>query len=176
MIGRVAVAAALLATLGGCGGDAESDPLGIGLIAPAIEAVREEIGRDPRFFEINSTSDGVTLFLQDPDTTTDGGAGVRQVRFTAENGLVVAEDVMPASGAAFGVPDWVVSPEELTAEVFAELPRSEPLMFVMTASVDEASSTTGDIVLRVLMESEMGGRLAVFVDRDGRILGTDVIE
>lgn len=175
MIGRVAVVGVLAATLLGCGSDTEDDPLGIGLIGSAVEAVRAETGTDPRFFEIDSTSDGVTLFLLASDESTDG-PGVRQARFTAANGLVLSDDVMAASGATFDLADWVVSPEELTSEVFRELPDATPLMFVMTASTDEATSATDGIVLRVLVESEMGGRLAIFIDRDGRILGTDVLE
>lgn len=175
MIRRVAAVIVLAATLAGCRSAAEVDPLGIDLIGAAVEAVRTETGSDPRFFEINSTADGVTLFLLVPGGSTEG-PGVRQARFTAANGLVLSDEVMPAEGATFGPANLELSPEELTAEVFAELPRSEPLMFVMTAAADEPSSATGDIALRVIMESEMGGRLAVFIDGDGRILGTDVLE
>lgn len=175
MIGRVAVVGVLAATLVGCRSETEADPLGIGLIGSAVEAVRAETGTEPRFFEIDSTAEGVTLFVLTPDESTEG-PDVRQARFTAENGLVLSDAVMTASGPTFDLVGWASSPEDLTEEVFAELPRSRPLMFVMTASADEATSATGGIVLRVLVESEMGGRLAVFIDRDGRILGTDVLE
>lgn len=176
MIRRAVVIGVLISAIAGCGGDQESDPLGIGRIVAAVEAVRDETGTEPRFFEINSTADGVTLFLAASDTSSDGSQGVQQARFTDSVGLVLADEVLPASGPTFGVTGWEASPERLTAAVFAELPESTPLMFVMTAPSAGNSAATDEILFRILMESEMGGRLAIFVDSDGRILGTDVLE
>lgn len=160
--------------LGSCAGGADSVPLGIDTIAAAVEAVRAEIDGEPRFYEINSTETGVNLFLQVPQDSGESVPGVVQARYTADEGLVLSDEVLEASGSTFAFPDLDLSSDRLTSTVLAELPESTPRMFVMTAAGDGSSSTDG-VSLRVIMESEMGGRLSVFVDFDGRILGTDVL-
>ena len=169
-----------MVVLGACGNDdaAPSDPLGVSRIAPAIDAVRQELGVEPFFFEINSTADGVNLFIATTATgsSSDGPPNaVIQGRFTDEDGLVLADERLEASGAVFGAGDVEVDPTRILDRIRAELPSSTPLMFVLTAGASDGSSAVVPVVRRVIIESERGGRFAVFVDDAGGIIGTDVL-
>lgn len=173
MIGRWLLATGLLgAALAGCGQkpDSGSDALGIDAIGPAVEAVRAVVGGEPRFFEINTTAEGVNLFIA--TSRSSGGAldGVVQARYTPTGGLVLAEDVLEASGSTFSGSDLEVSGSRVTSSVVRELKDSKLLMFVVTAGTDS------EVLFRIIVESERGGRLSVFVSDDGTILGTDVME
>jgi len=173
MIGRWLLATGLLGgALAGCGPTSESgdDDLGIDAIGPAVEAVRAEVGGEPRFFEINTTADGVNLFIA--TSRSPGGAldGVVQARYTPTGGLVLADDVLEASGSTFSGSDLEVSGSRVTSSVVRELEDSKLLMFVVTAG------TGSEVLFRIIVESARGGRLSVFVADDGTILGTDVME
>jgi hypothetical protein len=170
--------------------------LGIELIEPAIAAVRQAQGVEPAFFEINSTVDGVNLFIaasrlgdaRNPDAVIQG-------RYTSDGGLVLAEELLDASGPIFTAANLDLSAERLVGQVVGELENAKPLMFVLSAAkvvnpIEGGDSSGGvtsgsdidesladqEVVRRVIMESERGGRLAVFVDGDGNILGTEVLE
>lgn len=170
--------------------------LGIDLIEPAIAAVRQAQGVEPAFFEINSTADGVNLFIA---ASRSGNAetpdAVIQGRYTSDGGLVLADELLDASGPIFTAINLNLSAESLVGQVVAELKNAIPLMFVLSAATVNAPSgggsssegITGDpdsdellagqeVVRRVILESERGGRLAVFVDGDGNILGTEVLD
>ncbi len=164
--------------LAGCGeSSGESSPVNLGIenIARAVAAVREQQRAEPRFFEINSTAEGVNLFIA---VTRSGDLGVPdaviQGRFTTESGLVLSDELLDASGSVFSVTNLELSADRLVRNVVAELRTSTPLMFVLTATNGADSDALP--VMRILMESARGGRLAVFVDRDGVILGTEVLE
>jgi hypothetical protein len=55
--------------------------------------------------------------------------------------------------------------------VLAELPDSEPSMFVITGAGTDPVALR--VELRILMRSTKGGELAVMVDSGGAIIGTD---
>lgn len=181
-----------------CGSSETQDvpALGIDLIEPAIDAVREAQGVEPAFFEINSTADGVNLFIAASRSgNTDTPDAVIQGRYTSDGGLVLAEELLDASGPVFTATDLNLSADRLVGQVVKELKNAKALMFVLSAATVNASSENGgssggntdnpesgeplvgrDVVRRVLLESERGGRLAVFVDGDGNILGTEVLD
>lgn len=158
--------------IAGCGSTTEpgDDVLGIDSIDRAVEAVRTELGNDPEFFEINSTAEGVNLFI----ATSRGSAGVLdgvvQARYTPTGGLIIADDVLEASGPTFSGTGLALSSSRLTSSVERELQDSRLLMFVVTAG------SGPEVLFRIVVESDRGGRLSVFVAEDGTILGTDVME
>lgn len=171
MSGRWLLITGLLGVaLAGCGQESGDDVLGIDAIGQAVEAVRAEVGGEPRFFEINTTADGVNLFIA--TSRSSGGVldGVVQARYTPTGGLVLADDVLEASGSTFAGSDLDVSGSRVTSSVIRELEDSKLLMFVVTAG------TGSEVLFRIIVESARGGRLSVFVAEDGTILGTDVME
>lgn len=164
-----------------CGGDSEESlipTLGIENIQPAVAAVREQRGSEPEFFEINSTAAGVNLFIA--VSRSEGSSNrdaVIQGRYTPEGGLVLSEELLDASGPVFVVGEMTFAPDRLVGQVVKELSGSTPLMFVLTATMPvEGVGTQAAPIRRVIMESSRGGRLAVFVDLDGVILGTEIVE
>ena len=171
MSGRWLLITGLLGVaLAGCSQESGGDVLGIDAIGQAVEAVRAEVGGEPRFFEINTTADGVNLFIA--TSRSSGGVldGVVQARYTPTGGLVLADDVLEASGSTFAGSDLDVSGSRVTSSVIRELEDSKLLMFVVTAG------TGSEVLFRIIVESARGGRLSVFVAEDGTILGTDVME
>jgi len=181
-----AFAAVAVVLLVACNGSDESwaiPSLGIEEIEAAVAAVREQQGSEPQFFEINSTADGVNLFVAVSRSAESGAPdAVVQGRYTPEGGLVLSAEMLDASGPVFTVDDknlddLNLDPDLLLGVVVKELENSTPLMFVLTAtnSGDESANISGP-VMRVIMESPRGGRLAVFVATDGTILGTEVLE
>lgn len=171
MSGRWLLITGLLGfALAGCSQESGGDVLGIDAIGQAVEAVRAEVGGEPRFFEINTTADGVNLFIA--TSRSSGGVldGVVQARYTPTGGLVLAADVLEASGSTFAGSDLDVSGSRVTSSVIRELEDSKLLMFVVTAG------TGSEVLFRIIVESARGGRLSVFVAEDGTILGTDVME
>lgn len=173
MIGRWLLATGLLGVaVAGCGHKPGSgdDALGIDAIGAAVEAVRAEIGGEPRFFEINTTAEGVNLFVATSQGSDAAFDGVVQARYTSTGGLVLADDVLEASGPTFSGSDLEISGSRITSSVERELEDSKLLMFVVTAG------TGSEVVFRIIVESSRGGRLSVFVAEDGTILGTDVME
>ena len=167
---RVALMGLLcLGLLGGCSGSQDSGRLAVDLIDDAIRAVDEFYSQETAFYEINATSDGVNLFVS---TTIDGSVpGVVQARFTAGDGLVVADEALPSDGPTFlgSAVDFDAS-SVLDAAV-AQLSSSTPRVFIVTSSSDSDS-----ILYRLVMESQRGGRLAVLLTGEGTILGTDVLD
>lgn len=165
--------------LGSCGGDdqpSSAPMLGIQDIGPAVVALRGQQGSEPQFFEINSTADGVNLFIaamRSEDSVTPDA--VMQGRYTPEDGLVLSEELLDASGPVFTFDDLDLDAGRLLGQVVQELENSTPLMFVLTAAND-GSGESLDPVTRIIVESSRGGRLAVFVALDGTILGTEVLE
>lgn len=176
-VGVLGMVASVL--LGACGGDERSASvpmLGIQDIGPAVAALREQQDSEPQFFEINSTADGVNLFIA---ATRSGSPGtpdaVIQGRYTPEDGLLLSEELLDASGPIFTFDDLDLDAGRLLGQVVQELENSTPLMFVLTA-VTVGTADSSDPVMRIIVESARGGRLAVFVALDGTILGTEVLE
>ncbi len=148
------------------------------LIDEAISAVDEHFSATSEFYEINATSDGVNLFVS---TTIDGGLpGVVQARYTASDGLVVADDALPSDGAVFRGDAVDFDPDTIIDGAIEQLSTAQPRVFVITAgSVAGNSGVEPDrsrVTYRLVMESQRGGRLVVFLGRDGTILGSDVLD
>lgn len=173
------VASVFLVACGGGGSEGSSVPqLGIENIQLAVEAVREQRGSEPEFFEINSTPAGVNLFIAESRSGDSSNRdAVIQGRYTPEGGLVLSEELLDASGPVFVLGQMSFDPERLVGQVVAELSGSTALMFVLTApSATEGTGILAAPIMRIIMESSRGGRLAVFVALDGTILGTEVVE
>jgi hypothetical protein len=102
---------------------------------------------------------------------------------------------LDASCPIFTATNLNLSADRLVGQVVRELKNAKPLMFVLSAATlntpsegggisggitsdpDSDDSLAGqEVVRRVILESERGGRLAVFVDGEGNILGTEVLD
>ncbi|NDG66824.1 MAG: hypothetical protein EBY23_07935 [Actinobacteria bacterium] len=143
----VSLAAVLLS---GCGSSKEA--LLVSDIDDAVAAVGKVLGKTPEFYEINATPSLVNLFAAD-------GKG-NAINFVYEKGKLAQEtSVAPAEGESFSAGGMTFSAKVFT-RVHKELPESIPV---------------GGVQYRVVLQSEQGGQLAVFVDPTGKILGTDVM-
>lgn len=163
------------AWLAACSSESKPDPLAIDSIDEAISAVADHFDADVDFYEINATSDGVNLFVS--TTGSDAGPSVVQARFTTANGLVVADDAVPAEGPVFRGSAVDFDPASIIESAVSELTSAQPRTFIITAAGDSASNTPSDQVsYRLIMESQRGGRLVVFLDSRGTVLGSDVID
>lgn len=142
-----------------CGGN-EGIALRVDEIDEAIDAVVRTTGKSPSFFEINATPDLINLFLDDGN----GNA----VNFVWEDGSLRDEtEVAPADGLAFDAGEMVFT-TDVYARVREELPDSLLRAFTITAD-----GPNGEILNRVVIQSERGGQFAVLVDATGKILGSD---
>jgi hypothetical protein len=150
-----------------CGGDAdvrEAPELRVDLIEAALDAVENETGEGTTYFEVNATSLVVNVFV------AVEGTSVVQYIFDGES-LNGPTAPVAAEGTTFvrGVVD--VEVDRVLDDVIAELPDSEPQMFVITGAGTGGAALRTEY--RVLMRSVKGGELAVMVDGDGTIIGTD---
>jgi hypothetical protein len=155
-----------------------SPDLGIDDIEAAVEAVRQQLGSEPAFFEINSTAEGVNLFIAVTRSENTGEPdAVIQGRYTRVDGLVLSAEQLDASGPTFIATDLRLMPDRLVSKVVEELKNSKPLMFVLTAVITSTGTVQAEspVVRRIIMESERGGRLGVFVDQEGTIYGTEIL-
>lgn len=166
--------------IGACSGNAPSEKLAIGLIDDAIAAVDEHFGGSSDFYEINATSDGVNLFVS---TTIDGGtAGVVQARYTQDDGLVVSDEAVPSDGPVFAGTSVDFDPQTVVGRAIGQLSTARPRVFIITAAGSGEQSATqgqvgsGGVSYRLVLESQRGGRLVVFLAGDGTILGSDFLE
>ncbi len=129
-------------------------------IDDAVDAVASLTGQPSKFFEINATPDLINLFLDD-------GQG-RAINFVWENGSLRDEtEVASADGRSFDASEMAFS-SEVYARVEGELPESLLRAFTITAD-----GPNGEILHRVVLQSERGGQFAVLVDPVGEILGSD---
>jgi hypothetical protein len=158
-------AAWLLLLLFGCSGSSSTEPppLRIDLIDSALDAVDEVLGADVAYFEVNATSQVVNVFV------ARNGNSVVQFIYDGTS-LVGPTTPVDATGTMFerGLID--VDADVLDT-VLAELPDSEPSMFVITGAGTDPVALR--VELRILMRSTKGGELAVMVDSGGAIIGTD---
>lgn len=158
----------------GCSAGHSQETLAVDQIDDAITAVEKELGAGTPFYEINATSDGVNLFIGSVDSGS--GPSVVQARFTPDNGLVLADEKSPSQGSLFTAEDVDFDPATIIDEAVTQLSSSTPLAFIITASSPMNQEDSSAVVYRLVMESERGGRLVVLLDRNGRILGSDVLE
>lgn len=155
----VAVMAAFAGATSSCGGG-ESVELHVDEIDDAVVAVAALTGQSPKFFEINATPDLINLFLDD-------GKG-SAINFVWKDGSLQDEtEAADADGPSFDASKMVFS-SEVYARVEDELPDSLLRAFTVTAD-----GPNGEVLHRVVVQSERGGQFAVLVDPAGKILGSD---
>jgi hypothetical protein len=160
------VAAALFIVVGGCGSDDSSDPaLRVDLIDDAVAAVEAELGGPQQYFEINATPDLVNLYV-----ANDDAAEATSYVYRPDGSLDPPIGPAAAEGETFGADAIEVDEGSVLDDVLAELAESIALAFAVTGTGD------GAVQYQVLLQSLRGGRLAVYVDGDGAILGSDVLE
>ena len=154
------VFALAVAVLSGCGSSKEA--LLVSDIDNAVEAVAEVLGKTPEFYEINATPTLVNLFAAD-------GKG-NAINFVFEEGKLAQEtSVAPAQGESFSAAEMTFN-SKVYKRVQKELPES-----ILRAFSVIGDNPTGGVQYRVVLQSDRGGQLAVFVDPTGKILGTDVM-
>lgn len=159
----------------GCSAKPESGTLAIDLIDDAIAAVDDHFGSATDFYEINATADGVNLFVS--TTGDDARPAVVQARYTSADGLVVADEAAPAEGSVFSGSAVDFDPKTIIERAVGQLSSAEPQVFIITAASDGSGAIdTSVATYRLVMESRRGGRLVVFLGRDGTILGSDFVE
>jgi len=154
------VFALAVVVLSGCGSSKEA--LSVSDIDNAVEAVAEVLGKTPEFYEINATPTLVNLFAAD-------GKG-NAINFVFEEGKLAQEtSVAPAQGESFSAAEMTFN-SKVYKRVQKELPES-----ILSAFSVIGDNPTGGVQYRVVLQSDRGGQLAVFVDPTGKILGTDVM-
>lgn len=155
----IVILGAATCLLSACGGGGGVE-LHVDEIDDAVDAVTELTGRPARFFEINATPDLINLFLDD-------GKG-NAINFVwEEGGLRSDSEAAPADGNAFFAGDTSFS-ADVYARVKEELPDSLLRAFTITAD-----GPNGEVLHRVVIQSERGGQFAVLVEPSGKILGSD---
>ncbi len=146
--------------MSGCGSSKEA--LSVSDIDNAVAAVSEVLGKAPEFYEINATPTLVNLFAAD-------GKG-NAINFVFEEGKLAQEtSVAPAEGESFSA-----SGMAFNSKVFSRVQKELPDSILRAFSII-GDNPTGGVQYRVVLQSDMGGQLAVFVDPTGKILGTDVM-
>ena len=146
--------------MSGCGSSKEA--LSVSDIDNAVAAVSKVLGKAPEFYEINATPTLVNLFAAD-------GKG-NAINFVFEEGKLAQEtSVAPAEGESFSASGMAFNSKVFT-RVQKELPDS-----ILRAFSIIGDNPAGGVQYRVVLQSDMGGQLAVFVDPTGKILGTDVM-
>ncbi|MFM8563604.1 MAG: hypothetical protein ACKOCE_06925 [Acidimicrobiia bacterium] len=163
--GRSVLVALALASVVACSGGstAEPPPLRIDLVDAALVALHDRLGEDVAFFEVNATAQVVNLFV-----AVEGMSVVQYIYDGAS--LVGPTEPRAATGTMFerGLVNF---DDDVLAPVLGELPDSRPTMFVITGAGTDPVALR--VEYRVLMRSDKGGELAIVVDSDGAIVGTD---
>ena len=146
--------------MSGCGSSKEA--LSVSDIDNAVAAVSKVLGKAPEFYEINATPTLVNLFAAD-------GKG-NAINFVFEEGKLAQEtSVAPAEGESFSA-----SGMAFNSKVFSRVQKELPDSILRAFSII-GDNPAGGVQYRVVLQSDMGGQLAVFVDPTGKILGTDVM-
>ena len=158
---RIALAVFAAWSVVGCGGN-DAAVLRVEEIDDAVRAITTLTGKPANFFEINATPDLINLFLDD-------GKG-NAVNFVWEDGALRDEtEVAAADGRAFDATNMAFG-SDVYARVEEELPKSLLRAFTITAD-----GPNGEVLNRVVLQSERGGQFAVLVEADGKILGSDAL-
>ena len=146
--------------MSGCGSSKEA--LSVSVLDNAVAAVGKVLGKNPEFYEINATPTLVNLFAAD-------GKG-NAINFVFEEGKLAQEtSVAPAEGESFSA-----SGMAFNSKVFSRVQKELPDSILRAFSII-GDNPAGGVQYRVVLQSDMGGQLAVFVDPTGKILGTDVM-
>jgi len=164
VVASFAVFCSVLAACGGGDRGAATSALRVDLIGAALDAVEGSRGDSPAYFEVNATPLVVNVFI-----AVEGDSVVQYI-YDGE-ALTGPSSPVEAGGVTFerGIVD--VNVDAVLDDVLRELPDSEPIMFVVTGA--GVSGVAQRVEYRVLMRSSRGGELAVVVDANGSIIGTD---
>ena len=158
LVSAAIVAIALVSLFGG--GETSRTDLHVDEIDEAVAAVAAASGRPPRFFEINATPELINLFLDDGN----GNA----INFVWRNGkLDEGTEAASADGTSFDA-----SAMKFTDEVYANVSRELPGSLVRAFTIT-ADGPGGQVLNRVVVQSERGGQFGVLVGPQGKILGSD---
>jgi len=160
-LSRIATCVAMSCFAVGCGDEGRVE-LRVDEIDEAVATVVALTGKPAEFFEINATPDLINLFLDDGN----GNA----INFVWEDGALRDEtEAAAADGRSFDA-----SKMRFTSDVYArveeELPKSQLRAFTITAD-----GPNGEVLNRVMVQSEQGGQFGVLVEADGKILGSDAL-
>ena len=148
------VAGLVFAACGDDGGGDADLPL-VAEIAPAVEALEEELGDAPHYFEIRATPDYVTLWV-----TADQGRLAIPYPY-ADGELGDPGESKPASGFTFAEADALdFDPGAVLDQVADDL--DSPLTQFSIVGTER-----GDPRDSVTARSERGGELDIQVDADG---------
>ncbi|WP_162941931.1 hypothetical protein [Desertimonas flava] len=156
--GAVGVVALGSMLLGACGGDDDAGFAGplIGEIAPAIDAVEEELGGPQQFFEVFADLNKVSVWVAMDDAT-------RAVLYVWASDELTEVESRPAEGETFVAADLDIDADDILDQVLDDLGDNVTKFSVIGGE--------GDIVqYSALVESDRGGILEVVVDGDGKIL------
>jgi hypothetical protein len=167
-LARLAGALLIAALLVGCGGGDDGDqsvqPVLVGDIRPAIEAVEAELGGSQEFFEVNATAQLVNLFV-----SVDGGSSAVPYVFFDGELQSPAPALSVESGFTFSADAIDFDEDTVLDAVAAELP-------VSTIDGFAIEGGEGGIVRYLVSTvSEQGGVLAVTVAADGTVLEVDPV-
>lgn len=158
---RIAACVAMSCFVIGCGDDGRVE-LKVDEIDDAVIAVVAVTNKPAKFFEINATPDLINLFLDD-------GKG-NAINFVWEDGALRDEtEAAAADGRSFDASKMTFT-SEVYARVEEELPKSLLRAFTITAD-----GPNGEVLHRVMVQSERGGQFGVLVEADGKILGSDAL-
>lgn len=158
---RLAASVVASCVILGCGGSDQVE-LKVEEIDDAVAAVTDLLGRPAKFFEINATPDLVNLFLDDGN----GNA----VNFVWEDDALRDDsEAAAADGRSFDASQMNFT-RDVYARVENELPDSGLRAFTVTAD-----GPNGEVLHRVMVQSERGGQFGVLVEADGTILGSDAL-
>ena len=129
-------------------------------IAPAIEAVRAELGAEPEFFEINATARLVNLFV-----ALNGATMVQPWLYV--DGTLSSDTAQQASGGTFGADLLDFDADTVLEGVRTNVP--DALLETFYVHGDGQ----GNVQYGVLASAQCGGGLDVTVSPTGTVLSVD---
>ncbi|MFZ9629557.1 MAG: hypothetical protein ACO3C1_09440 [Ilumatobacteraceae bacterium] len=129
-------------------------------IAPAVQALRAELGAEPEFFEINATARLVNLFV-----ALNGGTMVQPWLYL--DGALTSDTAQAASGGTFTA-DLI----DFDADTVLEGVRTNVPDAVLETFYVHGDGQ-GNVQYGVLVSAQCGGGLDVSVSRTGTVLSVD---
>ena len=129
-------------------------------IAPAVEAVRAELGAEPEFFEINATARLVNLFV-----ALNGATMVQPWLYV--DGTLTSDAAQQASGGTFTADLLDFDPDTVLEGVRTNVPDAVLESFYVHGD------GRGNVQYGVLASAQCGGGLDVTVSPTGTVLAVD---
>lgn len=132
----------------------------VDLIGAAVSALEARLGGPQQYFEINTTSKLVNLFV----ALNDGKVVQPWVYLDGE---LSSTEGRPASGFSFAGTALDFDPGKVLSRVQAELPQDSPDVFIVEGGKG------GTVQYSVAVTSRQGGQLVVVVGPDGTVKSVD---